>query len=130
MSPETIKDEYDFPDLRNAEVLHQRAKGESLNVSRVCFSILAIEQLHVRADMIERGFEWTLQQGQPQNVASRRYRWHQPCCSLAVDDRMLRCGHAWNVTPEFPRGDPLYGAPWTKAYPDPGTYDGGELYAA
>lgn len=38
------------------------------------------------------------------------------------------CGHAWDVTPEFPRGDPLMGGPWAGSYPDPGNFDGDELW--
>ena len=78
--------------------------------------------------MLEKGFEWSLQRGQPLNTAPRRYRWHEPCCKLAVKMQIVSCGHPWNLTAEFPKGDPHTGAAWNKAYPDPGTFIGGELF--
>ena len=79
--------------------------------------------------MIEKGFEWTLQQGTPTNMPAKRYKWHEPCCSLKVADHRVMCGHEWNVVPEFPIGDPVNGREeWSKAYPDPGTFHGGSQW--
>ncbi len=79
--------------------------------------------------MSERGFEWAIKHGQPTNIKERRYRWHQPCCKIDVDKSgRIMCGHAWNVTPEFPKGDPMRGGPWPFPYPDPGTFEGGTLF--
>mmetsp|Transcript_3357 Transcript_3357/g.7341 ORF Transcript_3357/g.7341 Transcript_3357/m.7341 type:complete len:538 (+) Transcript_3357:145-1758(+) len=104
-APEVMK-AYDFPLQRNAEVLLARAK-----------------------DMLEKGFEWTLKHGEPANLRPKRYKWHEPCCKLAVDDHnTVTCGHPYNPVAEFPRGDPLRGGGWIRPYPDPGTYDGGTVF--
>ncbi len=78
--------------------------------------------------MLERGFEWSLQNGEPLNAPPKRYRWHAPCCKLAVADRVVTCGHPWNVSAAVPVGNPVQGTAWDKAYPDPGVYVGGEVF--
>lgn len=105
MTPEDVMTHYDFPNLRNAQVLSQRAKS-----------------------MLEHGFEWALQLGDPTNMTPKRYRWHQPCCKLKVSHHAVQCGHEWNVTAEFPKGEPLYGTAWRQSYPDPGTFEGGTVF--
>lgn len=56
-------------------------------------------------------------------------RWYAPCCKIAFDPKgIMMCGHEWNVEPEFPYGDALRGGPWKYTYPDPGKYDGDELW--
>eukprot|EP00798_Chlamydomonas_sp_ICE-L_P023697 gene23697-9238_t len=67
--------------------------------------------------------------GQPTNEDPRRYSWHPPCCSLNVSKRGFpRCGHEWNVTAEFPIGDPYTGKDWNRTYPDPGQFVGGTRF--
>ena len=73
--------------------------------------------------MLEKGFEWSLKWGEPLNAPPKRYKWEEPCCSLAVNDHVVSCAKPWNLTAEFPVGDPLHGTPWAKGYPDPGSYD-------
>ena len=98
-------DHYGFPFLRNAEVLHSRAKA-----------------------MLDKGFEWALRTGEPTNPSPKRYLWHQPCCKIKVIKHAVQCGHEWNVTAEFPKGEPLHGDNWRQSYPDPGTFNGGERF--
>ncbi|KAG1664284.1 hypothetical protein FOA52_009787 [Chlamydomonas sp. UWO 241] len=83
----------------------------------------------VLRDMLERGFEWALQRGLPVNSPGVRYRWQPPCCKLAVVNGKYKCGHAWNVTPGFPLGNPSFrGGPWKGQGPDPGTFEGGTVF--
>ena len=95
-------------------------------VGCLCFSHFSVSLSP--ADMLEKGFEWSLQRGEPLNMAPKRYRLQEPCCKLRVTDHVVSCGHEWNMTLGFPKGDPLHGVPWEKAYPDPGTYVGGEVF--
>ncbi|GAX73008.1 hypothetical protein CEUSTIGMA_g460.t1 [Chlamydomonas eustigma] len=103
LTVQEIMEQYGFPMQRHAEVLSVRAK-----------------------DMLSKGFEWSLKHGEPLNLTPRRYKWHEPCCKLGVHHHVVSCGHAWNISMEVPKGDPLHGTEWTKGYPDPGTYLGGE----
>jgi len=104
LSPVEMRDKYGFTDTYIAEHLVTRA-----------------------ADMLSRGFEWTLKRGKPKNRSPLRFKWQQPCCKLRYNKKTgLECAHAWNVTAEFPLGDPLRGGPWTWPYKDPGKYNGDE----
>jgi hypothetical protein len=79
--------------------------------------------------MLTHGFEWTLQRGEPSNPAPLRFKWHQPCCKLRLDEHgRIACGHAWNVSLHFPRGDPINGREWEREGEDPGLFDGGTLF--
>ena len=49
------------------------------------------------------------------NSAPKRYRWHEPCCKLGALGQLVSCAHPWNLSAEFPRGDPHTGAAWSKA---------------
>ena len=72
--------------------------------------------------MLDKGFEWSLQYGEPLNPSPMRYKPEAPCCKLAVDIQVVSCGHPWKLMGEFPKGEPLHGMPWKRGYPDPGTY--------
>jgi len=107
LPPVDIKKQYGFSDTRIAEVLSTRA-----------------------ADMLQRGYEWTLKRGKPVNKAPMRYKWQQPCCRLSYGQKhILKCAHDWNITAQFPVGDPLRGGPWRWTYPDPGAYDGDKAFS-
>lgn len=107
MSPVELKRKYGFTDTYIAEVLVTRS-----------------------ADMLAQGYEWTLKRGKPVNLPPLRYRWHPPCCKVELNQQhTIQCAHPWNVTAEFPRGDPLRGASWQWTYADPGTYDGDKLWS-
>jgi hypothetical protein len=105
-TPDGIMARYGFPVKREAEMLYSRAK-----------------------DMLEKGFEWTLQHGEPTNPDPLRFRWHQPCCSLALNAKhQMVCGHAWNVTPDMPLGNTVHGGKWLGGKPDPGKFKGGTVF--
>lgn len=109
LSPEAIQAKYGFPHLRAASVLRSRA-----------------------VDMLTKGFEWTAQRGWPTNAPVKRYRWHQPCCSLVLNTSgptdVFQCGHPWKVSPDLPYGDPHTNGGWHRAYPDPGKFEGGTVF--
>lgn len=59
LGPGNIMQEFDMWEMRDAQVLFQRA-----------------------TDMLEMGFEWTLQYGEPRNLSPVRYAWGTPCCRI------------------------------------------------
>eukprot|EP00195_Chlamydomonas_chlamydogama_P003117 CAMPEP_0202915096 /NCGR_PEP_ID=MMETSP1392-20130828/64809_1 /ASSEMBLY_ACC=CAM_ASM_000868 /TAXON_ID=225041 /ORGANISM="Chlamydomonas chlamydogama, Strain SAG 11-48b" /LENGTH=549 /DNA_ID=CAMNT_0049606991 /DNA_START=71 /DNA_END=1716 /DNA_ORIENTATION=+ len=46
-------------------------------------------------DMMERGFEWTLEHGAPRNGPRFRLPAQPPCCELVLENKMLTCAHCW-----------------------------------
>ena len=48
------------------------------------------------SDMLERGFEWTLLHGEPQNPNAHRYPLMPPCCKFEVTGRDGRCGDGYS----------------------------------
>jgi len=81
------------------------------------------------ADMLHRGFAWTLVHGQPRNRPALAYRLARPCCRVASDGAFgYECvdgSGGFDPDESLPRGDPAQGGRWVRAYPDPGSYDGG-----
>jgi hypothetical protein len=78
--------------------------------------------------MLEKGFEWSLEKGEPLNLPPKRYLWQIPCCKIQLNvDGVLACAHSWKPIAEFPKGDPQTGGAWNRSYPDPGTYVGGHI---
>lgn len=118
MPPEKIASKYGYPHPRMAAAVHQRAK-----------------------DMLQKGFEWTLQNGWPQNPVPTRYKWSKGCCKLRrrPDDSSTSAGNSsssqgpyectsW-VQPDLrwptdlPIGDPVTGLDWEHNGADTGTYN-------
>lgn len=98
MAPEDLKSMYGLLDIQDATMLHSRA-----------------------SDMLNRGFEWTLEYGEPRNPPSLRYQWGTPCCSvqLTSDGEDVMCADP-HYRPDFyrPQGDPKYGDTYL-SWPEP-----------
>lgn len=103
MTVQQVKEKYHLPQDLNAEALQQRA-----------------------ADMVSRGYEWTLFNGHPRNGPAKIYVPPTPCCSLQLSQgRRWSCtvpGWAQSINTSLPLGDPFYGFKWRKDRPDPGHY--------
>lgn len=48
------------------------------------------------ADMLLRGFEWTMKNGAPQNSPRYELPHQPPCCGLAQYNRMITCDKCWS----------------------------------
>ncbi|GMH45815.1 hypothetical protein BSKO_13778 [Bryopsis sp. KO-2023] len=90
MSPEELKENYSLLGMIDAEMLFNRTR-----------------------DLLRKGFEWTLEYGEPRSLSPLRYPWGTPCCSMRpVDDSP---GYVECTDPNYernltrPRGDPKYG---------------------
>lgn len=98
MTPEAVMQQYGMLALKDATMLHTRA-----------------------VDMLEKGFEWALEFGEPRNPSPLRYGWGKPCCNLKVvnDGKNVECtdsGYEQDV--QRPDGDPKYGDPDFFQYPE------------
>ena len=101
-----VQRRYGFPQLSTAAALRRRA-----------------------ADMLGKGFEWTLQHGWPRNPLPARYKWAPPCCEMQgqqarPDARPTYECVGWDRGPgDLPKGDPYFGGPWREKGRDTGTYE-------
>lgn len=77
------------------------------------------------ADMLSKGFEWTLKYGLPQSFPPKRNRFAQMCCKMHLAKRGLTCATPWDFNVTVPEGDPKTGGDWIRSYPDIGSYIGG-----
>eukprot|EP00798_Chlamydomonas_sp_ICE-L_P020356 gene20356-27121_t len=104
MEVDEVHSHYGFPSMHTADALLSRSKA-----------------------MIEHGFEYALTMGYPRNPNPWRYKFPPPCCKIKHTDT-YRCAHEWNPDTHLPLGNPVGGMPWTKDYPDPGSYEGGSVF--
>lgn len=103
------------------------------------------------SDLLNQGFEWTLQHGKPLNPGPLRYKWGAPCCAMHHEhvgtglaaggsggssgagrqggsssgldyDRGFRCIPNSPGHQDLPRGDPSFGGEWNYTGNDPGSY--------
>eukprot|EP00210_Caulerpa_lentillifera_P007684 g7335.t1 len=89
MSMDHVMDHYHLPDAETGSMLVQRAR-----------------------DLLEFGFEWTLEHGEPRNPPSLKYPWHPPCCKIRVIPNTIdvECMDPNYERNTFrPKGDALYG---------------------
>ena len=54
-------------------------------------------------------------------------RFTPPCCKIKHTDT-YRCAHEWAPDTAVPLGDPVSGGPWTRDWPDHGSYEGGTSF--
>lgn len=60
--------------------------GHSANVLLISMCVLPCPYIHALADLLERGFEWTLLWGTPTNPPPMRYKLAPKCCSMAYNN--------------------------------------------
>lgn len=89
MTPDNLMKEYGMPKLKDAVILQTRA-----------------------VDMLQRGFEWTLEFGEPRNPPPLRYGWGTPCCEIVPAPEGAKCADP-NYKQDLwrPEGDSMYGRP-------------------
>lgn len=94
-TPDSLVQKYGLLELKDAGMLHTRA-----------------------ADMLERGFEWTLEFGEPRNPPPLRYGWGAPCCEIRLIEEGAEC-----TDPNYeanlcrPDGNPVTGETTLKSRP-------------
>ncbi len=84
-----------------SQCLRRLAGMDVLQVSdHYGFNAKEAGMLKMRAhDMLARGFEWTLEHGQPLNPPSLRYKPQPPCCSMThVRKDVFVCDTPWEPT--------------------------------
>lgn len=87
MSPNNLMNEYGMPTVNAATMLRTRA-----------------------IDMLERGFEWTLEFGEPRNPPPLRYGWGTPCCKIVPAPEGAKCADPnYKQDLQLPNGDSMFG---------------------
>lgn len=98
-TPEDLKSMYDLLDAQDATLLHMQAR-----------------------DMLNKGFQWTLEYGEPRSPPFLRYQWGTPCCDIKLTDsgKYIMCTSPHHK-PDFPRpqGHSKYRDPHLP-WPEPG----------
>lgn len=98
MTPQELMEEYGMMSLEDAIMFRTRA-----------------------VDMLEKGFEWALEFGEPRNPPPLRYGWGKPCCRMRVidDGKHVECADPnYEQDLRRPDGDPKYGDPVFIQYPE------------
>lgn len=61
--------------------------------------------------MLDKGFEWALEHGEPHNPKPVSYPWQPPCCGMGPGGPGtgdFRCLSQWEPSAFLPEGDPFY----------------------